>query len=206
LAKRGKNIDVSTEQRIVYAAEKIFIRDGYDGGRMQAIADEAEINKAMLHYYFKSKDDLFKKILMDKLALIFPNLTSQIDKPNINYLDALKIFVMEYLKIMTENPYLPLFVVNSMHKHKGPKSLMGKKPIEIGVKMAELYEVDCKKGILLKLDYKQLHVSIMGMIMFPFIAKPMVSIMAEQIGGNFDEMIDNRAVFIVDAVKQILKK
>ena len=43
----------STEEKILQAAEQIFLKHGYDGSRMQAIADLAEINKAMLHYYFR---------------------------------------------------------------------------------------------------------------------------------------------------------
>jgi len=51
-----------TEDRIFRAALKIFSRKGKDGARMQAIADEAGINKAMLHYYFRSKDRLYREV------------------------------------------------------------------------------------------------------------------------------------------------
>jgi len=52
----------NTEDKIVEAAKKVFIQKGMDGARMQQIADEAGINKALLHYYFRTKNKLFEKI------------------------------------------------------------------------------------------------------------------------------------------------
>ena len=54
--------DLSTEEKILNAAKKVFLTKGMDGARMQDIADEAGINKALLHYYFRSKDKLFEQI------------------------------------------------------------------------------------------------------------------------------------------------
>ena len=51
--------DIGTEQKILLAARKIFFQKGLAGARMQDIANEAGINKAILHYYFRSKDQLF---------------------------------------------------------------------------------------------------------------------------------------------------
>nr|MBP6793720.1 helix-turn-helix transcriptional regulator [Saprospiraceae bacterium] len=60
-----------TEIRIIAAAERIFLLKGLDGARMQDIADEASINKAMLHYYFRNKQQLFDIILDDKISKVF---------------------------------------------------------------------------------------------------------------------------------------
>ncbi len=53
----------STEEKILMAARQIFIDRGMDGARMQDIADAAGINKAMLHYYFRSKEKLYGTIV-----------------------------------------------------------------------------------------------------------------------------------------------
>ncbi|MBK8473243.1 MAG: helix-turn-helix transcriptional regulator [Sphingobacteriales bacterium] len=67
-----KNTDkLSTEAKILAAAEQVFLRSGYDGSRMQEIADLAGINKAMLHYYFRSKDLLFERIFEQKFISFF---------------------------------------------------------------------------------------------------------------------------------------
>ena len=53
-------IEKSTEEKILAAAKKVFVLKGMAGARMQDIADEAGINKALLHYYFRSKEKLFE--------------------------------------------------------------------------------------------------------------------------------------------------
>ncbi len=60
MAKTNKNKD--TEGQILNAAENVFQKKGMDGARMQEIADEAGINKAMLHYYYRSKQLLFEAV------------------------------------------------------------------------------------------------------------------------------------------------
>ena len=46
----------NTEEKIIDAATDVFVQKGMDGARMQEIADLAGINKALLHYYFRSKE------------------------------------------------------------------------------------------------------------------------------------------------------
>ena len=60
----------NTEIAILEAAKKVFTARGFSGARMQEIADEAKINKAMLHYYFRNKEKLFTVILEDTMALV----------------------------------------------------------------------------------------------------------------------------------------
>ncbi|HNA17232.1 MAG TPA: helix-turn-helix domain-containing protein, partial [Ferruginibacter sp.] len=55
MAKHNKD----TEQKILESARNVFIQKGLAGARMQDIADHAGVNKALLHYYFTSKDKLF---------------------------------------------------------------------------------------------------------------------------------------------------
>ncbi|HOI50037.1 MAG TPA: helix-turn-helix domain-containing protein, partial [Prolixibacteraceae bacterium] len=69
-----KEIKDKTEDKILDAAHEVFLRKGMDGARMQEIADEAGINKALLHYYFRSKEKLFEAILATVLKKAFPNI------------------------------------------------------------------------------------------------------------------------------------
>ena len=63
-------------QRILLAAEKVFVRDGVEGARMDAIASEAGMARSHLYYHYKNKDDMFaalvelRKIFRKELFLI----------------------------------------------------------------------------------------------------------------------------------------
>ena len=56
--------ELGTEEKIIIAARNIFTKKGMNGARMQEIADEAGINKALLHYYYRNKEQLFFAVLL----------------------------------------------------------------------------------------------------------------------------------------------
>ena len=72
--KKNKKKDSTTEEKILAAAKKIFVQKGMAGARMQDIADEAGINKALLHYYFRNKEKLFEVIFLAAAERLFPRI------------------------------------------------------------------------------------------------------------------------------------
>src|SRR6185436_18120443 len=107
--------DRSTEEKILAAAKKVFTHEGMAGARMQDIADEARINKALLHYYFRSKDKLFETIFLLEAQKFFPkiNMIFESDTP---LFEKIEKFVNEYITEIQENPYLPWFVLNEINR------------------------------------------------------------------------------------------
>ena len=67
-----KEKDITTETTILNAAKTIFQQKGMDGARMQEIADEAGINKALLHYYYRSKQLLFEAVFKSDFLMLAP--------------------------------------------------------------------------------------------------------------------------------------
>src|SRR5438874_9015673 len=102
--------DENTEERILTAAKKVFLKEGMAGARMQDIADEAGINKALLHYYFHNKEKLFDVIFMEAAQKLFPKI-SFIFESDLPVLEKIEHFADEYITVILENPYLPLFVL-----------------------------------------------------------------------------------------------
>ena len=101
-----KKIDQSTEQIILEAAKKVFVRKGMAGARMQDIADEAGINKALLHYYFRNKEKLFEMIFMEAAEKFFPRINAIFDSDQPLF-EKIESFCEEYISVVMENPYLP---------------------------------------------------------------------------------------------------
>lgn len=62
--------EFNTEQKILDAAITIFIRYGFHGTTLQQIAKKASVNKSAIHYYFRSKEKLYKKVLMEIIQVI----------------------------------------------------------------------------------------------------------------------------------------
>ena len=85
--------DLNTEDKIVNAAEAEFIERGYSGARMQAIADKAGINKALLHYYFRSKEKLFEVIFKLAIKMLIPKFIGIITSPETDFFDKIRYFL-----------------------------------------------------------------------------------------------------------------
>lgn len=101
-----------TEDKIAEAAREVFVEKGMDGARMQEIADRAGINKALLHYYFRSKEKLFN-FIAGKLLSRVGNMFSQIMKEGVSIEEKLTCFADTYIDILLENPFLPNFILNA---------------------------------------------------------------------------------------------
>src|SRR3954462_1734201 len=96
--------DLSTEERILSAAQKVFLAKGMDGARMQDIADEAGINKALLHYYFRSKDKLFEQIFLNVATAFLPKIFFILKGENTLF-EKIEKFCDEYITQIIKTPY-----------------------------------------------------------------------------------------------------
>lgn len=194
---------ISTEEKILKAAEEVFIRDGYDGSRMQDIADVAGINKALLHYYFRSKDKLFEKVFDAKIQGFFPQV-DEVFNQNIPFIDKIYFFIEGYIELLRKNPYLPLFVLNTVNS-KDKSEFIKKMPIVLSRRLAESYQTDLKKGTVRALNPAQFIMSLMGMCIFPFLAKPILLDMFHADNVTFDALMQDRIQELKMYVKLILQ-
>jgi TetR/AcrR family transcriptional regulator len=110
------DIEKQTEDKIFEAATDVFVEKGMDGARMQDIATQAGINKALLHYYFRTKDQLFSAVfemivrkVMKKFAPIFDE--------NVTLEEKIRFFYREHISFLQENPRLPAFIINEINRN-----------------------------------------------------------------------------------------
>jgi TetR/AcrR family transcriptional regulator len=165
--------DKSTEIQVLEAAKKVFLQKGFDGARMQEIADEAGINKALLHYYFRSKDKLFDAIFNDAFRQFFPKVAEMMkaDRP---LFEKIEFFIDAYIDMLIKNPYLPGFVLHEINRN--PQRLINIiKESGMDPKfLIKSVKKEMEHGNIHKISAKHLIVNILGMCLFPFIGKPIL--------------------------------
>ena len=196
-----------TEEKIHAAAKKVFVSKGMAGARMQDIADEAGINKALLHYYFRSKEKLFEVIFEEAAQKLFPKINSIFDSDEPLF-EKIEHFCEEYITVISENPYLPLFVLNEISKD--PEIFLGKfwskQQFPKPQKFLEQVEKEIKKGTIKKISPLHLLINLISMSIFPFVGKPMI-----QFAMGLDELQFRNAMqqrkkeipqFIIDSIKK----
>lgn len=173
--KMRKKVDKSTEEKILIAARKIFIAKGMSGARMQDIADELGMNKALLHYYFKSKEQLFSVIFKETIEKFIPKIKILLNSDK-NLYEKIELFCDEYISMAIESPYIPLFILNEMNKQ--PAKFIAKifkgELLDLS-KFSLQIEEEIKKGKIRHISPSNLIMNMLGMCIFPFIAKPMLS-------------------------------
>ncbi|MBL7744776.1 MAG: TetR/AcrR family transcriptional regulator [Chitinophagaceae bacterium] len=199
--------DQTTEQAILDAAKKVFVSKGMAGARMQDIADEAGINKALLHYYFRNKEKLFEVIFMEAAEKLFPRINKIFDSDQPLF-EKIESFCEEYIAVVMENPYLPLFVINEINQD--PEYFLKKvwsgrsKPNP--AKFLEQIEREVKKGNIKRINPLHLLMNLISMTIFPFVAKPMFQKNLGMSESQFRVIMEQRKreipKFIIDAIKK----
>ncbi len=173
MKKKEQNTD--TEAKILAAARKVFIEKGMAGARMQDIADEMGMNKALLHYYFKTKEQLFEVIFKETIAGFIPRLKALL-VADISLQQKIEIFCGNYIQMAIENPFLPLFILNEMNKQPAQfvvKVFGGELP-DIN-KFTQQLEDEITARRIKPISPVHLIMNMMSMCIFPFIGKPVIS-------------------------------
>jgi len=197
----------SAEQRILAAAHKIFTTRGMAGARMQDIADEAGINKALLHYYFRDKDKLFEVVFLEEAQKFFPKI-NDIFNSDAPLFEKIGNFVNEYIDEMLVNPYLPWFVMNEINRD--PDQFMykiwGKENLPKPGKFLEQIGKEIKNGTIKKISPVHLLMNLLSMTIFPFVAKPMITRNLRLSDAQFRTIMEERRKevpkFIIDSIKK----
>jgi AcrR family transcriptional regulator len=195
---------MTTEEKIILAAEEVFIEQGFDGARMQSIADKAEINKAMLHYYFRSKEMLFEKIFEEKVKVLFPQIGEQM-KDKVSFIDKVCFFIEQYYIILNRYPFLPLFVISTMNK-KGNQKFLKALPFNyLKDFFFESFFSDLQAGKIRAIHPFQFAISMMSMCVFPFLAKPAIGELLSIDDAQFRELMAQRVEELKSYVRILLK-
>ena len=194
----------NTEEKILNAAKEVFLLKGMDGTRMQEIADTAGINKALLHYYFRSKQKLFEAIFKKVFKQFFPKIESFVlsDSP---FEEKLTIFIDRYIDFLANNPFLPTFILKEINRDP---EFMATTIKSLGVNpgmVFEMFEKEMAAGKIKKMNPRELMINVLSLSIFPFAAKPLMSmIFFENNSQEYRRFLESRkqtvTQFILDAI------
>jgi AcrR family transcriptional regulator len=183
-----------TEKQILNAAKEIFLQKGFDGARMQDIADKAGINKAMLHYYFRSKDRLFESVFRELTSNIFPKLFQSL-MSEMPFEEKLKSIVNNYMDFLVINPDLPLFVFREINSNPERIANILKDVVKIDDFKNQLKgNVDnaISESGLENIDATQVVLTLLGACIFPAIAKNLIKIVFKMTEDDYVDLMIKR--------------
>ncbi len=194
--------DKHTESKIFDAATEIFEEKGLAAARMQDIADRAKINKALLHYYFRSKEKLFTAVF-DKLAEKMFKTFASIFEEDMPFEEKIRYFFREHMSFLQKNPKLPMFILAEINRN--PK-LLEKFLSKINISNIKTKISADVSTSLPEEAIPHLMVSIVSLSVFPIAAKPILKGILQQAGIEYNQFIKERMQvapdFIINALKQ----
>jgi len=163
----------STENRILEAAKKVFITNGFDGTSMQLIANEAGINKSLLHYYFRTKEKLFASVFLYAFHHFVPQIR-EILSSDLPLSSKIENIVGEYMEMLLNNEIIPAFILHEINRNPGRiYDLMQNSGLNPTLFISN-FLVEIRKGKIKSIDPKHFIVNLISLCVFPIAGRPLM--------------------------------
>lgn len=192
---------LTTEQKIIRAADKLFTQKGYAATKTREIAEEAETNLALLNYYFGSKENLYKKVVQAKFKMLLGSIAPVLSDESFTLEDKIKTITENYTNLLLENEELPIFILNELTVNK---ELF--KDITNNARQIAQPVLDKQlKARNIELTVSNLLVNILSLTIFPFVAKPLIVssglVKEEEFAAFVSERKDKIFEWIIKTIK-----
>lgn len=204
------NQQKDTEQKIMDAAKEVFQQKGMTGARMQEIADKAGINKALLHYYYRTKEKLFEKVFEIAFSIFIPRMQEIMlsEKP---VFEKIEFFIENYMDLLTKHPYIPGFVINELNRN--PEILVRIFEKNIQLKENNLLERlelqiagEVEKGIVKPISARNLMTNVVSLCIFPIVARPILQgVLFDNDKNEYEAFLKQRRVFVKEYIINSIK-
>jgi AcrR family transcriptional regulator len=198
--------DRSTEEKIKNAARAVFHRKGFAATRTRDIAEEAGLNLALLNYYFRSKEKLFDIIMLETMMGFMGAIVFVFNDEDSSIEEKIERMAASYIDLLIKEPQIPLFLMNELHRN--PAGLAGKlniKSILFNSVFARQYQDAMAKRGGEPLHIMHFMMNLMGLVVFPFIGRPMLKIIGDLSDEKFVAMMKERKKLVSEWVAGMLK-
>ena len=194
--KKGTKLDESTEEKIKEAARIVFTQKGYASAKVRDIAKEADINLSLVNYYFRSKEKLFQLCMAENLQRLLAGNDPIINDESTTIIEKIERLVALHLDMLLDNLDFPAFIVNEMLSGSADLPAMDqRKDIMVNSVLAKQV-MALKKAGKLEMNPMHLLMNLMGMVLFPFLARPRLIKSGAINEAEFYQMIQERKKMI----------
>jgi TetR/AcrR family transcriptional regulator len=199
---KGKVLDDVTSKRIKEAAREVFLSKGYDGATMQAIADASHVNKALLHYYYRSKDALFLLIFGEELQRFAQPSFDALQDSSKGLSERLETLIDRVGRLVAQFPELPSFLPNEFRRNRDLiQALLHESKIPAmshHVKRLVRSAAESFRDI----GFEELLITIFSLLLFPVMAAPMLQFLLELSPKKWEEIQARQTALAKELVKR----
>lgn len=168
-----------TEARILQAAEREFMVKGFAGARTTTIAEGAGVTHAMLHYYFRTKEKLFDRIITDKMNMVKTAFADVVNSKELTLKEAIWCIIDRHLSFFAENPDLPRFLIGELYNGSERSGIIADRIRAFATPLMEvlqkLIDAAADRGECRRVDAEMLMLDIVSLNAFAYVATPVVN-------------------------------
>lgn len=206
---KGKEQQQDTETKILKAAEAEFLTKGFAGARTTSIAEAAGVTHAMFHYYFRTKEKLFEKIITEKASLMKTLLRDTLQQAGMSLEDKIRNMIGLHLDFVAANPNLPRFLVGEVFAYPERARLLfdnikDQAAVVISGLQKEL-DIAAEKGEFRKTDARTLILDIMSLNIFSYMAAPLINAVLDNYMSDSEKFLAQRKEDNFDTIMRKLR-
>lgn len=203
-----KKAEVNMEQRILEVAEGLFLENGFAQTSTTDIARKAGCNHALLHYYYRTKENLFQKIFESKVGLFIEAFAAPY-LPDETFENRLRRSIEAHFDVLIKNPRLPMLILSDMankpERVNLAKEALGSFPQELFARLDKELEVEIAKGTVRPMKGRDLVMNILSLNIFTFISLPLFAAINDMPEDQFPEFLEYRKRVIADTILQSIR-
>ncbi len=200
-----ETLDTSTEEKIKIAARKVFYKKGYAATRTRDIAEEADINLALLNYYFRSKQKLFDIIMYETVSEFVHSMAATMNDANTSFEEKVERIASNYIDFIIERPDIPIFMLHEIRDNID--EISAKLPIQnllMGSVFFKQFQEALLEGSHAQSDPMHFLVNLWGLTIFPFLGKPLIMKINDMSDADFKQFMQERKALIPVWVKALM--
>lgn len=172
-------IDKSTEQSILEVAERLFLEKGYALTSTTEIAKAVGCNQALVHYYFRTKENLFNTIFENKFRSLFQQIFNVNYSDDLPFLDKVRKMIEVHFDLLYENPRIPALIMNELSRQPDQLLILKEKlhaiPEQLFEKLSNELQVEIKAGRVRDINAVDLIITVVSMNVALFTIFPIAS-------------------------------
>ena len=195
--------NINAQEKILVAARELFTKQGYAAVKTRDIAAAAGINIALLNYYFRSKEQLFEQVMQENFGAFVKGVTEVINNPDNSLEEKIDLLVVTYMDMLEKNPNMPLFVLNHVSQNKSKIDIKEKMMSSV---MMKQFHAGVGAGHYSHIHPSQFMLNLLGLVVFPFMARPMLLSGPESGDPNFlIQIMKQRRAYLPHWIKALIK-
>lgn len=202
--------NTNLEQFILDAAAELFLERGFDSTSTTDIAKKAGCNQALVHYYFRTKENLFLRIFKKNIETFLSSANNYMYSGD--FMQFLEKGIESYFEILKANRNLPLFLIKELAMNEDRRIFFRENFVNNELRRSVYYKFDkivkqeIEKGTIRPIETLNLLLDVISLCAFTFISLPMYATWLEKDDSEVDDFIESRKNEIITLIKNGLTR